>query len=204
MCLILHTTHYNCGHEIAENPQKGGLCLLMGPKQACNEIGLVRNLHFDPDIACCVCKAVRTPGQETNPVDRAAKLLQSNYDRDQNAKRLAAKAVHFSTPSPQRTAMLNRTLNMNLNRYMRQNEKKMTSVQLTQRLRYIASLPPFLDRIALVEILSPTFRDLLPEAELKTLRTSIAMLNKTECLTEIMQWESYETDYLEAGGTRKS
>ncbi|KAI5927301.1 hypothetical protein F4810DRAFT_722462 [Camillea tinctor] len=201
MCLILHTMHYQCGHEMMENPKRGGPCLFQGAKQACNEAGLVRNLHFDENTVCLICQAVLNPGKEKNPVDCIVELLRENYDKDQNAKKLAARAISPKSLPPIRIAELNKILYQNLHLYIQRNANSMSSEQFARQLRYIASLPAFLDRMSLVEGLSPGFCVFLPEAKLKTLQTCAAMLENTEMLAESMVWESHAPEHPETEDT---
>ncbi|KAI1464166.1 uncharacterized protein F4812DRAFT_214668 [Daldinia caldariorum] len=194
MCHV-HLIHkYDCGHqEISPGTQKSSLCLF--DRGVCNasDLGRYRVCHVTLNKYCTRCQPVANSmrmhgGQwKKGAAGPAATVNERNKQRklERDLKAQAKMPMHLDNVG--RARQLNLMATRNLEKVL-EREDTYTSQVYADIVRYIASLPRWLDRRALVESMQPWFAQLFDEDLQLSLRPTLRFIFCEDMLDDLMVW----------------
>ncbi|KAI1453080.1 hypothetical protein F4805DRAFT_478770 [Annulohypoxylon moriforme] len=189
MCNFWEILTFNCGHEqAAPSATRCNFCLFRNPAICTRELGRFRILETHVNNWCPSCaQAVRllagTPDFQ----------LPSVQPNELEHQRMVRKKIENTQFMPQRVPLQNRLAQLNgiAGRSLQDHVKKPNSYAaplVAWVVRYIESLPPWMDRPALMSQLRPWFADLLDEGHQICLRPVLQAMQCEEYLDDVMVW----------------
>lgn len=205
MCYYYQISKYNCGHEEASaQGERSEFCLFEQRNGICSrELGNYRLLDIVVDDWCGRCLATLRPlltefanaqaayvpnGPPPPPLPEAR--ITPSERAEQGATRWHLRqAAHVPERAPpqKRLGQLNSMAHANLEIFL-QNGAAYAARTFAWVIRYIASLPWWLDRKGLMDELEPWFAELLDEEHQIVLRAALRSLGCEGALDNVMVW----------------
>ncbi|KAI1371799.1 hypothetical protein F4677DRAFT_281540 [Hypoxylon crocopeplum] len=202
MCRYWLVSRFCCGHEqVAADSEPSSFCLFQQTGGICGrELGRFRVFEVFLNEYCDRCSSTLAAIERNNSykskfsLDSASSVCASSIEIDtQNAARARLKSTSGMPrrPAVKRLRQLNNIARENLQEYLKRDDAYATPM-FAWVLRYIASLPLWLDRRGLVNELEPWFGPLLDEDQQICLRPALRSMDCEDTLNDIMVWRRDE------------
>ncbi|KAI1644479.1 uncharacterized protein F4817DRAFT_318796 [Daldinia loculata] len=194
MCYVYIVRKYICNHqEISPDAQQCGFCLF--DPGVCNstELGRYRVCYVTLNQYCGRCQGVASSmANHAGQWKPGARRPQASL-RERNKQNGLVKALKESSntpgngPNPRRVSHLNLMMQRNLKAALQRSD---TYVPQTYAdiLRYIESLPRWLNRKGLVALMEPWFAQMFDEEQQNSLRPTLKAVNCEGMLENVMIW----------------
>ncbi|OTB05152.1 hypothetical protein M426DRAFT_10994 [Hypoxylon sp. CI-4A] len=192
MCYFQEIIKYNCRHEEVTDYRELNFCLFNKNNSICTqEMGAFRLLNANINNWCINC-TLRLP-EVMRTKDKSGR---TNYPRPTrfetqnqiNARHRLRMACGFPPScAKDRRQLLHATAHSNLREILLKSGEK-SDVTYGMLLKYIASLPPWMNRIQLVDEMEPNFGRLLNEDEQICLRPILRSMECENRLDDLMLW----------------
>ncbi|KAI1086297.1 hypothetical protein F5B19DRAFT_479754 [Rostrohypoxylon terebratum] len=196
MCNYFTITVYNCGHEepVGEERQST-FCLFRMQKVCTQELGRFRIFEEYVNNWCPNCMPIAEQMRKARDKDGNFKTpVATAIERQlQVAARNAVVQNQFTppeAPNQVRLKQLNQMADKLLRNQINRPESYATST-VVWILRYIAALPPWMDRQALTREVQPWFAGLLDEDAQATVRPTLRAMKCEGYLDNVMVWSSH-------------
>ncbi|KAL7620744.1 hypothetical protein AAE478_009742 [Parahypoxylon ruwenzoriense] len=193
MCRYVPITKYNCGHEeISQYSEPGSFCLFEEKRGICSrELGRFRILDLFQNGLCRRC----LPAERNISKRLGNHQVEARYmsPEEEKAQRIARSKLERSSytprqaPEQRRLRQLNDMARHNLLAYLQRGESYAAPV-FAWVVRYIASLPMWLDRPALVAEIAPWFAEFFDEEQQAGLRPVLKFIGCEDTMESVMVW----------------
>ncbi|KAI0881549.1 uncharacterized protein GGS22DRAFT_192183 [Annulohypoxylon maeteangense] len=194
MCSYWEICTYNCGHEeVAPNPIESSFCLFRTPGICTRELGRFRILETHVNNWCPQCNAIsafnkhKQPARGTYIATPCAQPDELSRQRAVRSKLVGTQFMPGRVPTQMRLRQLNAIANRALQSQMKRGDSFAAPV-LAWVLRYIASLPPWMDRPGLARELRPWLAPLLDEEHQTCVRPALRTMECEDYLDDVMVW----------------
>ncbi|KAI1209640.1 uncharacterized protein F4807DRAFT_467542 [Annulohypoxylon truncatum] len=193
MCNYCEILTYNCGHEtVTTKPIPSSFCLFRHQGICTRELGRFRILEEYIDDWCPHCSPTAqhmrrrrdATGNFRTPFASPLELQQQQQTR---SKLGTAQYVPARAPGENRLRQLNAIAGRAIQNQIQRPDSYNTPF-VVWVLRYIASLPAWLDRAALAAALRPWFAELLDEQAQVCVRPALRAMQCEEYLDDVMVW----------------
>ncbi|KAI0843987.1 hypothetical protein F5Y00DRAFT_267009 [Daldinia vernicosa] len=194
MCYVYIVRRYICNHqEISPEAQQSGFCLL--DPEVCNsaELGRYRVCYVTLNQYCGRCQGVASsmanhagqwkPGTRRPQASMKERTKQSGLLK--GLRESSNTPVH--SPSPRRVSHLNNMIQRNLKAALQRREIYVPQTY-ADILRYIESLPRWLNRKGLIALMEPRFAQIFDEELQNSLRPTLKAVNCEGMLENVMVW----------------
>ncbi|KAI0105915.1 hypothetical protein F4814DRAFT_452295 [Daldinia grandis] len=194
MCYVYIVHKYACNHqEISPDAQQSGFCLF-DPK-VCNsaELGRYRICQITVSQYCGRCQGVASSmanhaGQWKAGTRRPQASLKEKSKQSELLRGLRESSnTPAHGPNPRRASHLNAMIQRNLQTAL-QHADIYVPQTYADVLRYIVSLPRWLNRKGLVALMEPWFAEMFNEEQQNSLRPTLKAVNCEDMLEGVMSW----------------
>ncbi len=187
MCLTIQMFIFSCGHRIYQDPVCDGECLFEKNPQMCRELGSLRRLPYYEKRLCPQCGWWRPYLQPVAQRDQT--LLNTWFGQGKNrVKDLLEGEIQCLFPTPQRWEEMNRVAMYELLGLL-ENPKFNRDDDYEWIVRYIASLPEFMDRESLICALEPSIGHVFDESLQDKLLPLFLDMNIPDIYEMTMVWK---------------
>ncbi|KAI1803639.1 hypothetical protein F4811DRAFT_327765 [Daldinia bambusicola] len=196
MCMVHFIHKYDCHHhEISSVAEESRFCLFDRGVCSASDLGRYRVYHVTMNKYCMRCQTVANSMRmyaeqwKDKKKEPSATVIEKNrqlrLERDLSAQ--ANMPLHMENPgrANQLNLMVKRNLQRWLNREVNHNPQAYADI-----VRYIASLPRWLNRRGLVESLRPWFAQLFDEELQLSLRPTLKFMYCEDMFDDLMVWTS--------------
>ncbi|KAI4869680.1 hypothetical protein F4820DRAFT_471278 [Hypoxylon rubiginosum] len=193
MCYYRVISMFTCGHEEVDGQEIGSpVCLYGVESNDCGiELGRVHIVEVRLSEYCQKCLNVEKSFKRVNrPSPFVPRVTRSESEKQANNR---AMLEQFSRPAQRpmasRVAQINSIARGNLARYLAEHPEVYNASNFMWFVMFIASLPGWLDRTALVSELEPWFATLFDEESQLCVRPSLRSMNCEHTLNDVMVWK---------------
>ncbi|KAI1771952.1 hypothetical protein F4818DRAFT_454165 [Hypoxylon cercidicola] len=193
MCYYKILSIYTCGHEEVDATESDSpICIYGDGSNNCGiELGRLRIVEAMNSGYCTKCTNLETSFKRNMPnSDFVPRVTSIESERQAKARVMLAQVSR-----PARQPMANRVMEINrkardvLARYLAQHPDVCNAANFMWFVMFIASLPSWLDRTALVSELEPWFATLFNEDSQFCVRPSLRSMNCEHTLNDVMVWK---------------
>ncbi|KAI2620405.1 hypothetical protein GGR54DRAFT_601002 [Hypoxylon sp. NC1633] len=207
MCKYYEMQHFSCGHsQVTVEDQVSSFCAFNFTVGICaSELGDFRVMDVHNTSPCSTCEVAaavaaaeaveaarnnasgnQVPGAPTGPAPRATfkemaaqDMLRTRLERNSFKPKRA--------PATKRKRQLDSIAQRSLKEYVQRDNTHEAST-FAWLLRYLAALPEWLDRRAMVGELEPWFGELLDELYQNSLRPTLKAMKCEDAFADLMVW----------------
>ncbi|XXH05999.1 hypothetical protein Hte_012444 [Hypoxylon texense] len=186
-------TAYTCGHEEVDQSERASpICLYGVDTNRCRaELGRAHTVKVQMHDYCPKCLRVFESFKRANrPNEFAPRLTAIEAEKQANNRLMLAQ---YARPAPQpvasRLAQINGLTKATLTNYLASNPDIYNAANFMWFVMFIAALPRWLDRTALVLEMEPWFATLFDEEAQTCVRPSLRAMNCEHTLHDVMVWK---------------